>query len=81
MMFRELRESKGFLTGSDLAEAAGVKQTTVSQLDLGKIRDPRYSTVKAIADALGTTPIILAKVIERTAEAADVRPIRRRRAA
>lgn len=62
MTFRELRE-RAELSQAQLAEAAGVDQTTISQIELGKVRDPRYGTVKALAKALGTTPDNLAKLI------------------
>lgn len=70
MTFKELREKRGFEKGTELARTAGLEQTTISQLDLGKIRNPRYLTVKAIAEALGTTTDIVYRAIERTPEAA-----------
>lgn len=48
MTLRELRESKG-LTQVQVADTGGIEQTTVSQLELGKIVDPRHSTLKALA--------------------------------
>jgi transcriptional regulator with XRE-family HTH domain len=67
MTFRELRERKGFKTGSELARTARVQQTTVSQLDYGKVTDPRYSTVEALAEALGTTPAVVMRAVRETA--------------
>lgn len=64
MTFKELRE-KAQLSQGQLAAAAGVDQTTVSQIELGKVRDPRYGTISALAEVLGTTPAILANVIAR----------------
>jgi transcriptional regulator with XRE-family HTH domain len=48
MTLRELRERKK-LTQAEVAERGDVEQTTVSQLELGKIRDPRVSTLEALA--------------------------------
>jgi predicted transcriptional regulator len=63
MTFKELRERAGFRNQTRLALAAGVKQTTISQFELGKVRDPRWSTLKAVADALGTTPNVVIRAI------------------
>jgi transcriptional regulator with XRE-family HTH domain len=65
MNFRQLRERAG-ITQYRLAQVTGVEQTTISQLELGKVRDPRWSTISALAEALGTTPAIVAKAIEQT---------------
>jgi transcriptional regulator with XRE-family HTH domain len=65
MNFRQLRERAG-ITQYRLAQVTGVEQTTISQLELGKVRDPRWSTISALAEALGTTPAIVAKAIEHT---------------
>jgi transcriptional regulator with XRE-family HTH domain len=64
MTFKQLRE-RAKLSQGQLADAAGVDQTTISQIELGKVRDPRYGTVSALAEVLGTTPAILANVIAR----------------
>jgi transcriptional regulator with XRE-family HTH domain len=45
---RELRETKG-LTQVQVADAGGIEQTTISQLELGKIQDPRHSTLQKLA--------------------------------
>jgi transcriptional regulator with XRE-family HTH domain len=66
MDFRALRE-KARLSQKDLALLSGVNQVTVSQLELGKVRDPRWSTITAIATTLNITPGALMKAIERTA--------------
>ena len=42
MNFRELREHAE-LTQYRLAQLSGVEQTTISQIELGKVRDPRWS--------------------------------------
>jgi transcriptional regulator with XRE-family HTH domain len=65
MNFRQLRERAG-LTQYRLAKVTGVEQTTISQLELGKVRDPRWSTISVLADALDTTPAMVAKAIEHT---------------
>jgi transcriptional regulator with XRE-family HTH domain len=65
MNFRQLRERAG-ITQYRLAKVTGVEQTTISQLELGKVRDPRWSTISALAEARGTTPAIVAKAIEHT---------------
>lgn len=65
MNFRQLRERAGF-TQYRLAQVSGVEQTTLSQLELGKVRDPRWSTIAAIAAALDASPGTVAKAIEHT---------------
>ena len=64
MTFRELRD-KAQLSQAQLAAAAGVDQTTISQIETGKVTDPRYGTVSALAEILGTTTSVLANVIAR----------------
>jgi len=70
MTFRELREKYGFASGARLAKLADIDQTTISQLDVGKVVDPRYSTVEAIADVLGVTTGTVMKAIRQTAKEA-----------
>ena len=65
MNFRQLREAAR-ITQYRLAQLSGVEQTTISQLELGKVRDPRWSTISALASALNTTPGMVAKAIEHT---------------
>jgi transcriptional regulator with XRE-family HTH domain len=65
MNFRELRERAG-ITQYRLAKLSGVEQTTISQLELGKVRDPRWSTIAALAEVLSVTPGVIAKCIEQT---------------
>jgi transcriptional regulator with XRE-family HTH domain len=84
MTFRELLKESG-LTGYRLAKLSGVEQTTISQLELGKVRDPRWSTVSALAVALGTAPGLVAKAIAETpkrpaAKRPTKRPAKRRMA-
>jgi transcriptional regulator with XRE-family HTH domain len=65
MTFRQLLQESG-LTGYRLAKLSGVEQTTISQLELGKVRDPRWSTIAALALALNTAPGTVAKAITET---------------
>ena len=65
MNFRALREDAQ-LTQQQLAERSGVQQTTISQLELGKVRDPQYSTVAALAEALNVPVEKVAKAIAAT---------------
>ena len=64
MTFKALREQAG-LNQPQLAARSGVLQSTISQLELGKVTDPRWSTVEALASALGTTPGVVARAIRR----------------
>lgn len=65
MTFRQLLQESG-LTGYRLAKLSGVEQTTISQLELGKVRDPRWSTIAALAGALDMAPATVAKAIAET---------------
>jgi transcriptional regulator with XRE-family HTH domain len=65
MTFRQLVDEAG-ITAYRLAKLSKVEQTTISQLQLGKVRDPRWSTIAALADALNTAPAIVAKSIAET---------------
>ena len=65
MTFRQLLKAAG-LTGYRLAQLSGVEQTTISQLELGKVRDPRWSTISALAGALHLAPGSVAKAISET---------------
>jgi transcriptional regulator with XRE-family HTH domain len=65
MNFRQLRESAG-LTQLRLSQLSDVEQTTISQIELGKVRDPRWSTISALAVALNATPAIVANAIKQT---------------
>ena len=67
MNFRQLRENAD-LTQYRLAKLSGVEQTTISQIELGKVRDPRWSTISALAVALNASPGTVAKAIEQTAK-------------
>lgn len=65
MNFRALRKQAG-LTQEQLAKAASVEQTTISQIELGKVRDLRYSTIERLARALGLSIESIAKAIRQT---------------
>jgi transcriptional regulator with XRE-family HTH domain len=67
MNFRQLREHCK-ITQYRLAQLTGVEQTTISQIELGKVRDPRYSTIAALAEGLHVTPGAVAKAIKETAK-------------
>lgn len=54
------------LTQEKLAEVAGVEQTTISQIELGKIRSPLYDTVAKLAKALGSSPERVADAIAQS---------------
>jgi transcriptional regulator with XRE-family HTH domain len=63
--FKQLRE-RAQLTQEALADVSGVHQTTVSQIETGKIRSPQYATVAALAKALNTTPEVVANAISES---------------
>lgn len=48
------RECKGW-TLRDLEKASGVSNALLSQIEIGKVKDPGFSTVVRIADALGVS--------------------------
>jgi transcriptional regulator with XRE-family HTH domain len=57
---RKLRDAAG-LTQQQLAVAAGLTISAVAQMEAGKIKDPRISTLKALAKALGVGLLALAE--------------------
>jgi transcriptional regulator with XRE-family HTH domain len=71
MNFRQLRERAGF-SQYRLSQLSDVEQTTISQIELGKVRDPRWSTISALAEILEVTPTVVAKAIEQTAKARKI---------
>lgn len=52
---KEARETR-FWSQRDLAREAGVSPTTVMHLETGQNPNPRLSTVRKVADALGIDP-------------------------
>lgn len=65
MNFRQLREAAGF-TQETLAGLAAIDQTTVSQIETGKVKSPQYVTVSKLAKALGVTTDAVAEAIAET---------------
>jgi transcriptional regulator with XRE-family HTH domain len=51
---RELRQAAG-LTQMELAAAAGLTLSGVTQIEAGKIKNPRLDTLQALAKVLGCT--------------------------
>lgn len=51
---RRLRATAG-MTQQQLAVAAGLAVSNVAQIEQGKIPDPRLSTLRALAKAMGVT--------------------------
>jgi transcriptional regulator with XRE-family HTH domain len=47
---------ESFLSQRDLAQKAGVSPTTIMHLETGESADPRLSTVRKVAEALGVDP-------------------------
>lgn len=67
MTLRTLRETKG-LTQAQVATRSGIKQSHVSQIELGKVRSPQYDTMVALARALEVgVPDIAAALAETNA--------------
>ena len=55
---RELRRRRG-LDQRELASSAGVSMQTVSNLETGRLRDLKVSTLSALARSLGVSPVEL----------------------
>ena len=56
MRLKELRESR-FLTQAELAQKSGVAEVSINRLERAwKGRQPRFSTIKKLAAALGVEP-------------------------
>ena len=52
---REIRKARG-LDQRELATRAGVSMQTVSNLETGRLRDLKVSTLSALARSLGVSP-------------------------
>ena len=54
----KLRRSRrrAALTQTELAEKSGVGITTITRIEAGHIPEPRVSTLRKLADALGVEP-------------------------
>ena len=66
MTLRTARTKAG-LTQEELAEKSGVEQTTISNLETGRVQSPQWDTVAKLADALGLDPYKLFPIEERAA--------------
>lgn len=62
---RALRK-RARLSQVELAEKSGMRQTTISALELGKVPDPRISTVRRLARALRQPMPVVAAVFPDT---------------
>jgi transcriptional regulator with XRE-family HTH domain len=69
MSLRALREAAN-LTQEQLAERTGLHQTTISQLETGKNKDARYSTLEKLADAMNVSVEAVAAALTKNAEVA-----------
>jgi transcriptional regulator with XRE-family HTH domain len=58
---RELRRER-LLTQEDLAEKSGLNANSIVRIENGTIKEPRFSTVRKLAAALGVDPMDLPKV-------------------
>ena len=69
------RQLKG-ITQTELAELAGVDQTTISDLEIGRNLNPSWETVARIALALGVEPFELFPLpdLETVAPKAEAAP-------
>ncbi len=72
MTLREWREAYG-ATQAQLADEAGVAQSTISRLELGKQREIGDSTLSSLADALGIH--VNQILIDNTSVTAQKKPI------
>jgi hypothetical protein len=75
MTFRTLRLRAGFPTQTALAARARrgrrrISQRVISMIECGTVRDPQYSTIVGLAEALGATPDVVAAAIRETPRAA-----------
>lgn len=52
---REARQRRG-MTQDDVAEASGLDQTTISDLETGRNTNPRLDTIRRLAKALRIAP-------------------------
>ncbi len=73
-----LRKAAGW-TQQDLAVAAGLNTSIVSQIEQGKNQDPRLKTLQALAKALGVTVDALVNPPDDQAAPEPPAPRRRRK--
>jgi transcriptional regulator with XRE-family HTH domain len=66
-----LREARrrAALTQGELADKAGVGITTIVRIETGEITEPRVSTLRKLAEALGVEPRDLLQDWERSDDA------------
>jgi transcriptional regulator with XRE-family HTH domain len=55
---KQLRHAAG-ISQQELASRAGLSVSVVCQIEQGRRTDPRISTLKAVADALGVSVAVL----------------------
>ncbi len=72
MGLKELREQR-LLSQRELAAKSGVSQTTIVNIETGKIR-PHPSTLRKLADALGVEPAQLAAHLGKEGAGPTVKP-------
>lgn len=77
MTFRTLRRRAGFSQYSLAASTREVRQETISQIERGTVRNPRSTTLLALASALGTDPVTVADAIRQTRQRRLTRRSRR----
>lgn len=72
MTLRELREKKQ-LSQQEVAKLSDgeIEQTTVSQLELGKVRDPRHSTMQRLAEVYGVRLQVISDSLAETIREAE----------
>jgi transcriptional regulator with XRE-family HTH domain len=71
--FKQLREAAG-MSQEKLARKAGVSTSLIVQLESGRIDDPRVSTLRRVAEALGLRLEDVADEFGREAEASAEQP-------
>jgi transcriptional regulator with XRE-family HTH domain len=67
---KALRE-EARLSQAALAERSYLQQTTISALELGKVVDPRLSTLKGLARGLRMSPSRVLKALEESIRRAE----------
>jgi|RhiMethySRZTD1v2_1073278.scaffolds.fasta_scaffold242537_4 transcriptional regulator with XRE-family HTH domain len=78
MTFRTLRRKAGHTQQSLAAKARKgrgcLSQKVISKIERGETRDPQWSTISALALALGTTPDAIIAAIRATPRLPKVAP-------
>lgn len=73
MTLRRLRERAKFPTAKSLAAKAKLKESTVLKIEGGKVADPRYTTVEALAAAMETSMAAVKRAIDQTVREATAK--------